>query len=620
MTSSFAALVRKERLFFVGFAILLLSASVLPLHSNLTTRFALDASLEELGLALCSVALLGGAWLGLREEVTRTQEFLRHRPLVPDQPVLARALPGVALVLLAPTVAGALVYLYDLAFGGGGFGVQSGAWLSLVALGAAGGATFAASFLCGSAPLSWLARAFGLFLLLVAQLVLQSWLGSVLPLTLWTLALLAWSGALLFTACAVARRPRDLERPPPREFMGAPLAVLTGAALLFGALATAGWQKLASRELAETRPWIGWTPDGRLVRCKWVGKPGSFAIVDEAGQATGEELDDDQPRVFTARYTLHGIKLFPEPRLRSIRIPPNGGHERRLLVDEASASWIESDLYSEERRRVELLGAGELGDPRALQQFETGAVDEYFFLFVPGQTLWRVRDDGTPRLERVELPGGARPLETTRYFGSEEWWKRGRALDTTDGAFLFENESWVRPPSELYRQPRLASEAVDPDPFTPLQRVTGPEGVTLEVRHPLDSAGKKALAGWMGLSSVLRPLPLALVSALLDYERVAAERADEFLVLFDPVLGGGYAWLLVPNVLLHVWLAWALSNEFARRGMEPARRRRWALACLVAGIWIAAWCAALETRRAWRKSRSGPSPAPLVYAPRGATA
>jgi hypothetical protein len=118
----------------------------------------------------------------------------------------------------------------------------------------------------------------------------------------------------------------------------------------------------------------------------------------------------------------------------------------------------------------------------------------------------------------------------------------------------------------------------------------------------------------MGLSSILRPLPLALVSTTLDYEAAAAARPAEYLVLFDPLLGGGYAWLLVPNALLHAWLAWRVSRELTRRGLELARRRRWALAFLVAGFWIAAGCAALETRRAWKKSQSGPAPAPLIRA------
>lgn len=627
MSPAFTALVRKDRLAFGALALGALVTGVVELATSFEHSFVFGAPDEGLGVTLGALALLGGLGLGLREELTRTQEFLRQRPLAAELPLLARSLPGALLVFLAPLLAGAIVLLHDVLFGGGGVGVRADLWVNLLGSGASAAAVFAAGFLAGTLPLGWPARAVALFLLLVAQLTLQSWLTSIASRPAWTLAVLAWGAALLLVARVAGRRARDLDRPPATELVGLPLAVLTLAGLLFGGLATAGWQKLASGELAQRRPWIGWTPDGRLVRCQWVGKPGSLAIVDEAGRATGEELDDDQPRVYAERHRLHGISLFPRSAVAWLRLPSDGVSERYVTVDARGARWIHLELGSLRRQEADLPGLELRGDPRSLQLFATGESDESLFLFAPGEALWLIRDDGAPRLERVELPGGARPLESAFYFEAPRArdlvraaLQGGRALDTSDGPWLFRNGEWVRPAPELYRQPDLLSEAVDPDPFTPLQRVTGPAGVTLEVRHPLDSAREKVLAGLMGLSSVLRPLPLALVSATLDYERVANERPDEFLVLFDPVLGGGYAWLIVPNVLLHVGLAWIVARELARRGLEPARRRRWILAYLVAGIWIAAWCAALETRRAWKKSRSGPAPAPLVYAPRGATA
>jgi hypothetical protein len=614
MNSVLVTLVCKERWFLTVFGCALVAACALQLHDDFEQKFVYGGSLADLGLLLCALALLGGAWLGLREELTRTQEFLRHRPLAPEVAVSARGLGGAALVLCAPLAGGGIAVALDVGIGGAGVGIRAAAWASLAAVGAAGVCAFAASFLAGTLPLSWSARALALFGLLGAQLALQSWLNSVLTLSPWTLAVLAWGAALLLAARVAARRPRDLDRPPSAELLGQPLFVLTLAALLFGSLASLGWQKLAANPLAQARPWIGWTSDGRLVRCKDAGKPGSLAIVDEAGRPTGEDLDDDQPRVHAVRYTLPRARPFPEPGLRWFRAPTDGVSSRRWLVDAKGARWIETDLRGGKRRSIELSGPGELGDPRALELFESGADDVCTFVFAPGQALWRLRHDGIPRLERVELPGGALPVGTTHFWGSEDQWTRGRALETTDGAWLFENESWVRPEPGLYRQPRLVSTSPDSDPFTPLQRVAGPGGVSLDVRHPLDTPGKKALAVLMGCAAILRPPPLALASAALDYEAVAAEQPREFLVLFDPVIGGGYAWLLALNLLLHAWLAWSLSRELARRGLEPARRMRWVLAVLVAGIWIIAWAAALETRRAWKSSRSGPAPAPLLCA------
>jgi len=617
MSPAFVALVRKERLFLVSFGLLLLTLEGVDFSSSFEAFYGFGLRNETRGLGLHVLAALAGLLLGLREELTRTQEFLRQRPLAPTTSLLARGLPGALLIFLTPLAAGGLVYLHRVIFAGGGVGVRPDLWFTLLAHGCAGTCTFASAFLVGTLPLSWLARTLALFILLVGQLTLQSWLGGALSRPAWILVLLAWIVLLFQVARTTANLRRDLDCPPEAALTRFPLAALTLAAILFGTLATAGWQKLASSELAEARPWIGWTQDGRLVRCSWVGKPGSLAIVDGAGHPTGEELDDDQPRVPPPRHTLHRIKFLPERAVTWFHLPGNGVSVRYLVVEPEAARWIEFEPGSARAKEVPLAGL-QPDRPRTFELFTSGGMAQDHFIFAPGEQLWRLRDDGAPRIERAELPGAARPLGTTHFFGTGEDWKLGRALDTTDGAFFYRDGQWVRPDPGLYRQPRLVGEVVDHDPFTPLQRVTGPGGATLDVSHPLDTPGKKLLAGCMGLSSVLRPLPLALVSAKVDYERVADEQLDEFLVLFDPVLGGGYAWLVVLNALFHAWLAWLVSRELARRGLEPARRRRWALAYLAAGIWIAAWCAALETRRAWKKSRSGPAPVPLVRESLGA--
>jgi len=623
MSPAFVALVKKERLSLLVFFVLSVSAGWITITvEGFEWMFVLGSydRFEELTLVQSGLALLAGIWLGLREEVTRTQEFLRQRPLAPGVSVLARGLAGASLAFLAPLVAGALAIGQDLLLGGGGVGVRAECWTILVAVAASVFATFSASFAAASFPGSPLARMVLLFFTLAAQLALQSWASSVCSGLPWALLVLAYGALLLGAARAAAERALDLDRPVGLRVLGLPLAFMAFVSMAFGSLAVAGWEKLASQALFESRPWIGWTSDGRLVRCSWVGKPGSLAVVDVAGKPTGEELDDDQPRLPPVRYTLHGIELLPLPAARSLWLRNEGVVERRIVLEAEGARWVASDSSSGTRQVVPLLSAGELGDPRLVKHFETGMEDEHTFLFAPGAELLKFSYDGPPRLERVELPGGARPLDTTRFFGSTQEWKLGGALDTTDGAWMYRDGAWVRPAPELYHQPRLGSEILVHDPLRPLQRVSGPNGVVLDIPHPLDSARRKLLAGWMGLSAVLRPLPLALLSAGFDYERTAKERPDEFLLLLDPMLGGGYAWLLGPNVLLHVGLAWAVSREFARRGLDPTRRRRWVLAYLVAGMWIAAWCAALETRRAWRKSRSGPAPAALVSAARRATA
>ncbi|MEQ1892425.1 MAG: hypothetical protein ABL998_07800 [Planctomycetota bacterium] len=622
MSPAFTALVKKERHFLIAAFLGSTIAGVLTLLAEgFEYQFVLGSFEKYTSFALVQggLALLCGIWLGLREEATHTQEFLCHRQIAPELCLLARGLAGASVAFLTPILAGALFVSYEVSFGGGGAGIRPESWSILAAVGASALATFAAGFAAAALPGSSLARGGLLVLLLAAQITLQSWLGSQCSGLAWTLALLGWGAVLLMLARASGERGLDLDRAVSVRLLGLPLAVAAVSAAVFGSLATAGWHKLISDELAEERPWIGWTTDGRLVRCRYDLSGGSLAVLDEQGRPTGERLDDDQPRVAAPRYKRHGFGVFRWPqKVWWDSLPATEeAHLRYLAFDDSGVRAIELRRNGE-RVEHKLVSCEELGGPGGeVRVFEGDSKSEDRFAFTPGGRLWRLTEGGLLRAEEVVLPDGARPTGTSTYWPPEGSWRN--VLETSAGPRLLEGGAWLSPDPSLTQHPKLTSETLDPDPLTPLQRITAPNGATLELDHALDSTRKKLLGALMGASTVLRPLPLALVSVTLDYEAVAQAEPDEFLVLFDPLLGGGYAWLLLPNILLHVWLAWATSRELARRGMDPARRRRWTLAYLVAGIWIGAWCAALETRRAWKKSRSGPAPAPLVHAPRGAT-
>jgi len=57
----------------------------------------------------------------------------------------------------------------------------------------------------------------------------------------------------------------------------------------------------------------------------------------------------------------------------------------------------------------------------------------------------------------------------------------------------------------------------------------------------------------------------------------------------------------VPNVTLAAFLAWRTWRELGRRGLSQRRSAWWTVAVLVSGIFAFCACAALETRRAWRR-------------------
>jgi hypothetical protein len=80
------------------------------------------------------------------------------------------------------------------------------------------------------------------------------------------------------------------------------------------------------------------------------------------------------------------------------------------------------------------------------------------------------------------------------------------------------------------------------------------------------------------------------------------------------MLSSDYGWLFPLSLALHALLAALVARDLARRGADRARILAWCAALLVAGIWVCPLLALTETRRVWKKSRSGPAPAPLVLA------
>jgi len=108
------------------------------------------------------------------------------------------------------------------------------------------------------------------------------------------------------------------------------------------------------------------------------------------------------------------------------------------------------------------------------------------------------------------------------------------------------------------------------------------------------------------LGSVLRPLPSAWIGSATKYEEACARFNPPRAWLLDPLLGAGYRWLIVPNLLVTALLA-ALAWR-RMRGCRASRARSlgWVSGVLLCGAcaWLAS--AALETRRAWTRPEPRP--------------
>lgn len=653
MKTAAVALLRKERPYLI--AILLLATGLVwaVLAASgfesvfLWTSYGWVKDTLWLYLPLC---VLLGVLAGLRERLTRTSEFLLQRPLQPELPVFVRGIAGGGLTFVAPFLAAGNVYLADRLGPGDGLGARAGTIGLLGVVAAYSVAAFEAGVLAFALGASWAALATWVFLgmLLFGLHVGLDALDASLAQR--ALAALALAGLELFGAVRLAGQRADPDRPVAQRWLGVPLVLAALGAAIVGNLGIGAWQHHIYGLLARAQPGIGLAPSGELVLTRYDWRTGRWDILDASGAGVGE-LDDDQPRINSPL-----PKSFEASRLVAHFLRTDRYADASMYQDR----WTRTLAFDRESRRLQVIDVERFSPDGAVRRIfelrpKVGPPFSADLVFLEardhdfrerrtvvvidplGQRIWRVTSQTPPLFEPLPLPRGESPLglETVWIGQGSDDWSAEETLTSENSRWRLLGEEW----SEVLEfKPattgRISIREQSTDVLRPRLIVEAPDGRTLEHAYPLDTPTRKLQASLLGLLSVLRPPLLALGASLAEplpivedparanprsfgFQRsqgapVARENARLFFV--DRLLSADYRWLLALNLALHAVLAALVARALAHCGAGRARIIAWCAALFIAGGWITPLLALVETRRAWKQSRSGPASAPLVSA------
>jgi hypothetical protein len=614
MSSPTLALLRKDSLWLLGFLVggcALVSnaffhigfrdAFIVPGEDPSTFIESLVAPASVL-LAMCSA---------LWDELHGAREYLAHRPITARRLFWTPHLAGLALIASWMTLGVVTVWLKDVLspFGYGGAEAdvgRLGLW-----------ATFAAGFWLDYAivvfalalPTAWPHRIWLTALLLFTRYGVQSVLGAEDPSLGLVFALsVLGAAAFLLAAARCHRGGWDADHPTRGRVLlcSAPLAL--GAAGFFGATAASGWHELALDALQRARMQMGFVEPEELVLLRPL-KGDDWEVCGGSGAPTGRTVVANQVHMAPG----HEDPDFDVLELKAL-YPPFSWYQRmerntrRLWVDRTTLHVFEET--QEARKRWSLALPSECQAQGALLiELREGETHPVFLVGAEGAGPWLISTETPPRLVPAPLPDSDRAVTTT--------WHRlmnGAAFNAMRGRsqnWRFVDGQWLSagPPSEGRA---VEHRVVTPDPLMPVAELALENGPTLRHRYALEQPREKFLAGLAGLATVLRPAPFAIHSVFNDYAATAESKRDEALLLLDPLLGGGYRWLLGLNLALTAALmAWTF-RDLRKRRTSVRRAACWALAVLAAGVFTGPILLALEPRRAWRRQTQTTPATPLI--------
>ncbi|NOT30826.1 MAG: hypothetical protein HOP15_10310 [Planctomycetes bacterium] len=576
---------------------------------------------EGLWLLLPLLAALLAGFQVAREHLSRTSEYVRQRAITPQHLYWSQTVAAVTVLLSWPVVAVALLWLRELVFGFGAAGADARGWGILAAGTSLGLATHALTLFVLTLPLAWVGRVALGILTAIALLALQSVLVSFEPPWL-VFALL--HGGLALALWMVARvnscTPHDPDRPLPRSLLLVAAPLVAVCAALFGAIVTSSWEASSLQRLQMQRPWIVEIAPDQLALVRPV-RAGVQEILDEglaptgrlaSGRSLGNETLAPRPAEprfdpFDVRSVYHWQRnqtLWIRGGVRNVELTPWGSVRIIDRLESGRSAWA-----------LERPGSGRFSKRAFLREARRFSIDqELLFLIDPESPgIWRIDAETPPVLVPLPLPGGERPVKVCSanlgvnptHTAGNDW------VDVVVGeqhAWQLTIDGWQPVESSRVLQPFTLT-LHDADPFQPDVEVLSSGGQRLRHRYTLATGKEMFLAGLTCVGAVLRPLPLALFAATQDYDDIGRSLPHETRWLFDPLLGGGFAWLLAPSALLCLLLATLARRELRQRGASHARANSWAAVILVGGVFGALVVSLIETRRAWRApARSAPLP------------
>lgn len=620
MSSPTVALLRKDRPWLLAFLVLGTTLAAIVFGENEvegvfvvpTSHFA-----EELELLLVPCAVLFAIAASVGEALRGTRHLLRHRPLAPERIFWVRHLAALGVVAAWNALGMLPAWIPELWSGAGGACVDPSRFGAVAAMSAGLGLDYALVVLGLGLPTSWIARFVWAAALLFLRYAAQSALAFLDP--SWPACLIVYAlGALLalWIAARSEAHEHDPDRPTPARALVGAAAACVAAAAFFGAIAASGWQELALGGLAKGRALVARLGENEVGLLARPDTDGLWDVVDEHGQPTGR-------RVPLSGTDHHAAPSPQEPDFDALTLPalhppfawyqsPAGAPGTRRVQSLDDALRV-VDFLAEDERRCWILplpvGTTCTRDA-SLYEIKDGE-EEYLYYFAPAVGgLWLVAAETPPRLVPQPLPNGERPLRLD--WARDEAGKSQRVL--ASATQLWRSRAGLWQPHGPLEAPRSRFTLLDDDPLRPEVEFALASGASL--RHRYDIAGPRATvcAGAAVLATLLRPPPFALLGAASDYAAASAARPDEALLALDPLLGGGYGWLLWLNLGLTGALMACLVRDLRRRGIGGARLAGWILAVFVAGVFAGPVLLALEPRRAWRKPARTAPPAPLVVA------
>jgi hypothetical protein len=594
----------------------------------------------------CSAGAALGLVAGLVEDVTRTREYLFHRPVSVERVFWTRHGLGLA-VVTSWLVLGPLLHLLGShLFSSNSVLLEDTRLLMFIWQGSPALLFYALGVWVASFPRTLI----GGTLLLVGvgvPLALAVVAGVLVTRTAvsagFVLAALLLTPLVLRAARAAVRAGRDPDRPwtAARLRQAGPVAALV--AIFAGSMAATLIETGATAGLLNLYPMAG-EQEGRPILYRWLGWDHEYRQTDEQHRLGATIESPTAPRLFDPENHAWGLEDsgdvaiagFPH-RGRYFRgvvygrttTWPASGHQVMLGSDGFVHlyTWAVEDGRGDDRPRMARLGKGPQNVPFSPETRRVGGPwDRVAALFDPADGgIWILDLRGRGRgFRQVDLPDRDRFVASDwlRHYPPQVyglpaplsplfvWGRRGRYALNQQGQFVA-----AAPDDNAMPAPHRNKHVSFHSPTSFTATVTSEDGNTLFTHEyrPYTLA-EKATVAFIYAPALLRP-PLTSVPSLLTPER----KAYQFdRLLLDPAVARAGRWLVPANLLVALALAALAWRRLGRLGVTEGRRRFWVAVVLVGGLpgWL---CQRLvETRRAWAPlpaAEQAPAPAPVLMIP-----
>lgn len=596
---------------------------------------------EGLFFTVSTLGLVLGVFVGLRDRLARTEDWLRQRPIGERELALRRHLTSLLVltvwIVLPLLLRRVLTFAGDRDLRGLAYPVADdpARWGELLALVPLAFAGYALAYFATRAPGAYPVKGIS-GILLTATWLFCSWcfLEDVWRLGAPGFALLqcAFAALVLWAAFLSERGAGDRDHPAGRRALRADLVLLGLAAVLGAGIVVTEIQSRFHASLDAAWPEIHrFGEDFVLIGSEKVGPERYEArLMDEEHRFVEGEVPDwsfrtrvGRPAHDPRRDSLHND--FLELGLGEIRRGSFNAVNRLfvaapgLVIHSLRDSSPEdgSGLPTYFRRALAREDGGRFSTEVGFSRWpghwgQRGRQD-------PATGAWRVQDLGGPVvhdpvdeswwradleagvLRRLALPEGELILDCYPIAGedSRSEWAEIRFLGRF-GDYRLDADGLVAVAGPERASRGLLVETEDADPLGPLLVVRDRDGRELyRHRYGLHRGEEKAL-GAVVLGAGLLRAPIAQIASAFQGD-LPAWTKKEVRAVFDPFTAGGRRpWLVGLSLLLGAGLALVQGRRLARFGAGRPRRRLWFLAILLGGPALFLLGILLERPRAHR--------------------